>query len=186
MERMSTFLCDGFGATEVYDGSRRNFSVSRESFSCSVVFGLPEWRACLPRNQSYQHIAFKVLRPGGSIHKCRRGEWMENRDQFAAWHRFLVENCGQDGHAEVHRDIVGAVGAIDVVNGDDVQMVEGGGSLGFCTKRCLRAGLLNASWGRSLSADVPSRWLSLSQGCRTLGQSSNSLEIWRISAESYP
>jgi catechol 2,3-dioxygenase-like lactoylglutathione lyase family enzyme len=60
LERMAAFLCDGLGATEVYDSKARNFSVSREKFF--VLGGL--WLAAMegvpPSERSYRHLAFKV------------------------------------------------------------------------------------------------------------------------------
>lgn len=32
LDRMATFLCDGLGVREVYDGARHNYSLSREKF----------------------------------------------------------------------------------------------------------------------------------------------------------
>ncbi|MGC1175622.1 FosX/FosE/FosI family fosfomycin resistance hydrolase [Polaromonas sp.] len=60
LERMAGFLCDGLGATEVYDSSARNFSLSREKF---FVLG-GTWLAAMegdpPVERSYRHLAFKV------------------------------------------------------------------------------------------------------------------------------
>ena len=60
LERMSTFLCDGLGATEVYDSEVKNFSISREKFF--VIGGI--WLAAMegnsPIERTYQHVAFKV------------------------------------------------------------------------------------------------------------------------------
>lgn len=60
LERMSTLLCKGLGAREVYDSIGRNHSISREKFF--VLSGV--WLAAMegepPAERSYQHIAFAV------------------------------------------------------------------------------------------------------------------------------
>src|SRR5512147_2664344 len=60
LERMAAFLCEGLGATEVYDSQATNFSVSREKFS--VLGGV--WLAAMegdpPAERSYRHLAFRV------------------------------------------------------------------------------------------------------------------------------
>jgi len=60
LERMASFLCEGLGATEVYDSTARNFSLSREKFF--VLGGI--WLAAMegdpPAERSYRHLAFKV------------------------------------------------------------------------------------------------------------------------------
>ncbi len=60
LERMSTFMCEGLGASEVYDSKDRNFSLSREKFF--VLGGV--WIAAMqgdpPSTRSYQHVAFRV------------------------------------------------------------------------------------------------------------------------------
>ena len=60
LERMARFLCEGLGATEVYDSVARNFSLSREKF---FVLG-GTWLAAMegepPAERSYRHLAFKV------------------------------------------------------------------------------------------------------------------------------
>jgi fosfomycin resistance protein FosX len=60
LDRAATLLCEALGATEVYDGAARNFSLSREKFF--VLGGL--WIAAMegepPAQKSYQHVAFKV------------------------------------------------------------------------------------------------------------------------------
>ncbi len=57
---MTKFLCDGLGATEVYDSSAKNYSLSREKFF--VLGGV--WLAAMegepPSERSYRHLAFKV------------------------------------------------------------------------------------------------------------------------------
>ena len=59
LERMSKLLCEGLGATEVYDSSAKNFSLSREKFF--MLGGV--WIAAMegkPVERSYRHTAFKV------------------------------------------------------------------------------------------------------------------------------
>ncbi len=60
LERMSTFLCEGLGAREVYDSADGNHSLSREKFF--VLGGV--WIAAMqgepPTQRSYQHVAFAV------------------------------------------------------------------------------------------------------------------------------
>lgn len=60
LERMATFLCEGLGATEVYDSAGQNYSLSREKFF--VLGGV--WLAAMegepPAERSYHHIAFSV------------------------------------------------------------------------------------------------------------------------------
>lgn len=60
LDRMATFMCDGLGATEVYDSTAKNFSLSKEKF---FVLG-GTWLAAMegdpPAERSYQHLAFKV------------------------------------------------------------------------------------------------------------------------------
>lgn len=60
LERMKTFLCDGLGATEVYDSSGRNFSVSREKFFSLGGIWIAAMEGVPPDERSYQHVAFKV------------------------------------------------------------------------------------------------------------------------------
>jgi catechol 2,3-dioxygenase-like lactoylglutathione lyase family enzyme len=60
LERMALLLCEGLGATELYDSAKQNFSLSREKFFqlgglwIAVMEGEP------PAERSYQHVAFKV------------------------------------------------------------------------------------------------------------------------------
>ncbi|MCA1959177.1 MAG: FosX/FosE/FosI family fosfomycin resistance hydrolase [Desulfomonile sp.] len=60
LERMTTFLCDGLGATAVYDSGERNFSLFREKF---FMLG-GKWIAAIQgeplKERNYQHVAFKV------------------------------------------------------------------------------------------------------------------------------
>ena len=60
LDRMAAFLCEGLGASEVYDSAAKNFSLSREKFF--VLGGV--WLAAMegesPIERSYQHVAFKV------------------------------------------------------------------------------------------------------------------------------
>lgn len=60
LERMSTLLCQGLGAREIYDSAGQNHSLSREKFF--VLGGI--WIAAMegesPAQRSYQHVAFSV------------------------------------------------------------------------------------------------------------------------------
>ncbi|WP_329742132.1 FosX/FosE/FosI family fosfomycin resistance hydrolase [Dyella sp. A6] len=60
LERMTTLLCKGLGAREVYDSAGKNHSLSREKFF--VLGGV--WIAAMegesPTSRSYQHVAFSV------------------------------------------------------------------------------------------------------------------------------
>jgi len=60
LEAMSKFLCEGLGAEQVYDSSKKNFSISRERFY--VVGGI--WIAAMegesPKDRSYRHLAFQI------------------------------------------------------------------------------------------------------------------------------
>jgi catechol 2,3-dioxygenase-like lactoylglutathione lyase family enzyme len=60
LERMSRFLCQGLGAQEVYDSSKKAFSLSHEKF---FVLG-GTWIAAMegepPAERTYRHVAFKV------------------------------------------------------------------------------------------------------------------------------
>jgi fosfomycin resistance protein FosX len=60
LERTATLLCEGLGATQVYDSAAKNFSLSRERFF--LLGGL--WIAVMegepPAHKSYQHVALKV------------------------------------------------------------------------------------------------------------------------------
>jgi catechol 2,3-dioxygenase-like lactoylglutathione lyase family enzyme len=60
LERMAAFLCDGLGATEVYDSKAKNFSVAREKFFVLGGVWLAAMEGVPPSERSYQHLAFKV------------------------------------------------------------------------------------------------------------------------------
>jgi hypothetical protein len=59
---MSALLCEGLGAKEVYDGSKKNFSLSREKFFLLGDVWLAVMEGEPPSEKSYQHVAFKVLK----------------------------------------------------------------------------------------------------------------------------
>lgn len=61
---MATFLCDGLGATEVYDSASKNFSLSREKFFVLGGVWLAAMQGSPPAERSYQHAAFKVAEEG--------------------------------------------------------------------------------------------------------------------------
>jgi catechol 2,3-dioxygenase-like lactoylglutathione lyase family enzyme len=60
LDAMSKFLCEGLGAEQIYDSTKKNFSISRERFY--VIGGI--WIAAMegepPKDRSYRHLAFKV------------------------------------------------------------------------------------------------------------------------------
>ena len=59
LDRMARVLCEGLGATEVYDSAGKNFSLSREKFF--TLGGV--WLAAMegkPVERTYRHVAFKV------------------------------------------------------------------------------------------------------------------------------
>jgi catechol 2,3-dioxygenase-like lactoylglutathione lyase family enzyme len=59
LDRMARLLCDGLGATEVYDSVEKNYSISHEKFF--TLGGV--WLAAMegkPVERSYRHVAFKV------------------------------------------------------------------------------------------------------------------------------
>lgn len=60
LQRMSLFLCEGLGAKEVYDSSKKNFSVSREKFFLLGDIWVAAMEGDPPSERSYQHIAFRV------------------------------------------------------------------------------------------------------------------------------
>ena len=60
LERMATFLCEGLGATEVYDSSPKNFSISREKFFLLGGVWIAAMQGDPPAERSYQHTAFKI------------------------------------------------------------------------------------------------------------------------------
>lgn len=70
LERMSTFLCKGLGAREVYDSASHNYSLSREKFF--VLGGV--WLAAMegdpPSEKSYQHVAFMVSESDLPMHQA--------------------------------------------------------------------------------------------------------------------
>ena len=60
LQRMARFMCEGLGGREVYDSTKRNFSLSHEKF---FLVG-NTWIAAMqgePADQkTYSHLAFKV------------------------------------------------------------------------------------------------------------------------------
>ncbi len=71
LERMSTFLCQGLGAREVYDSRGHNVSLSREKFF--VLGGV--WIAAMegepPAQHTYQHVAFTVAASALPLYEAR-------------------------------------------------------------------------------------------------------------------
>ncbi len=60
LERMALLLCEGLGATELYDSAQRNFSLSREKFFLLGGVWIAAMEGRPPAERSYQHVAFKV------------------------------------------------------------------------------------------------------------------------------
>jgi catechol 2,3-dioxygenase-like lactoylglutathione lyase family enzyme len=60
VERMAVFLCEGLGATEVYDSRDRSFSISREKFFLLGGVWLAAMQGEPPAERSYRHLAFKI------------------------------------------------------------------------------------------------------------------------------
>ncbi len=58
--RMAAFLCEGLGATEVYDSIDKNFSLSREKFFLLGSIWIVAMEGEPPAEKSYQHVAFKI------------------------------------------------------------------------------------------------------------------------------
>ena len=69
LERMAIFLREGLGATEVYDSSPKNFSISREKFFLLGGVWIAAMQGDPPAERSYQHTAFKVA--PGEIAGCK-------------------------------------------------------------------------------------------------------------------
>lgn len=60
LARMSTFLCDGLGAREVYDSAGADHSLSREKFFVLGGIWIAAMEGAPPAERSYQHVAFAV------------------------------------------------------------------------------------------------------------------------------
>lgn len=60
LERMARFLCQGLGATEVYDSAGQEHSLSREKFFLLGDVWLAAMEGEPPPQRSYQHVAFAV------------------------------------------------------------------------------------------------------------------------------
>jgi catechol 2,3-dioxygenase-like lactoylglutathione lyase family enzyme len=60
LERMALLLCEGLGATELYDSAQQNFSLSREKFFLLGGVWIAAMEGDPPSERSYQHVAFKV------------------------------------------------------------------------------------------------------------------------------
>jgi catechol 2,3-dioxygenase-like lactoylglutathione lyase family enzyme len=59
-KRMALLLCEGLGATELYDSANKNFSLSREKFFLLGGVWIAVMEGEPPAERSYQHVAFKV------------------------------------------------------------------------------------------------------------------------------
>jgi fosfomycin resistance protein FosX len=60
LQKMALFLCEGLGATEVYDSDAKNFSISREKFFMLSGIWIAAMEGAPLVERSYQHIAFEV------------------------------------------------------------------------------------------------------------------------------
>jgi len=60
LDRMAALLCEGLGATEVYDSAAKDFSLSREKFFLLGGTWLAAMEGNPPAERSYRHLAFKV------------------------------------------------------------------------------------------------------------------------------
>jgi fosfomycin resistance protein FosX len=60
LERMARLLCDGLGATEVYDSGAETHSLSRERFFMLGGVWMAAMEGVPPAERSYGHVAFKV------------------------------------------------------------------------------------------------------------------------------
>jgi len=71
LELMARFLCDGLGATEVYDSSDKNYSLSREKFFILGGVWLAAMEGNPPSERSYQHLAFEVTEQDLALFEVR-------------------------------------------------------------------------------------------------------------------
>jgi fosfomycin resistance protein FosX len=60
LERTAALLCEGLGATQVYDSAAKNFSLSRERFFLLGGLWIAIMEGAPPAQKSYQHVAFRV------------------------------------------------------------------------------------------------------------------------------
>jgi len=60
LRRMALVLCEGLGATELYDSAGTNFSLSREKFFHLGGVWIAAMEGEPAAERSYQHVAFKV------------------------------------------------------------------------------------------------------------------------------
>ncbi|WP_432803982.1 FosX/FosE/FosI family fosfomycin resistance hydrolase [Chitinibacter mangrovi] len=60
LERMARFLCEGLGATEVYDSGAQTFSIAPEKFFLLGELWIAAMKGEPPTERSYQHVAFAV------------------------------------------------------------------------------------------------------------------------------
>ena len=71
LARMTTFLCEGLGAREVYDSAGEDFSLSREKFFLLGNVWLAAMEGEPPAERSYQHVAFKVSESDLPVYQAR-------------------------------------------------------------------------------------------------------------------
>ena len=60
IERMAIFLCQGLGATEIYDSAGHDHSLSREKFFLLGGVWIAAMEGDPPTQRSYRHVAFSV------------------------------------------------------------------------------------------------------------------------------
>lgn len=60
LERMAVLLCQGLGASEIYDSAGHDHSLSREKFFLLGGVWIAAMEGEPPTQRSYQHVAFSV------------------------------------------------------------------------------------------------------------------------------
>lgn len=60
LDRMAKLLCDGLGGREVYDSTKKNFSVAHEKFFLVGRTWIAAMQGDAPDQKTYSHLAFKV------------------------------------------------------------------------------------------------------------------------------
>ncbi|PWF48538.1 FosX/FosE/FosI family fosfomycin resistance hydrolase [Massilia glaciei] len=60
LDRMTSFLCEGLGAREVYDSGTRTFSLSKEKFFLLGDIWIAAMEGEPPTERTYGHLAFRI------------------------------------------------------------------------------------------------------------------------------
>jgi catechol 2,3-dioxygenase-like lactoylglutathione lyase family enzyme len=68
---MARFLCEGLGASEVYDSREKNFSLSREKFFDLGGIWIAAMEGEPPAERSYRHLALKISEPDVPVLEAR-------------------------------------------------------------------------------------------------------------------